>query len=93
MTSKKTSKTDSPLRELPKTKDLPLMTNSKPELTVKSLVLMPKLLILEDKFSNYNSPVLHMKPAETPPKDKLMMPLNLWVTEESDVKKKTTNSY
>lgn len=92
MTSKKTLKTDSPLRELLKTKDLLLMTNSKPELTVKSTDLLPKLPILEDKFSNYNSLVNHTKPAETPLKDKLMMPLHLWVIEELDVKPKTTNS-
>jgi len=93
MISKKTLRTDLPLRELLKTKDLLLMTNSKPELTVKSLVLMPKLLISEDKFSNYNSPAHHTNKAETLLKDKLMMLLNLWVIEELDVKKKITNSY
>jgi len=93
MILKKTLKTDLPLKELLKTKDSPLMMNSKLESMVKSPVLTPKLLILEDKFSNYNSLAHLMKLAETPPKDKLMMLLNLWVTEESDVKKKTTNSY
>jgi hypothetical protein len=93
MILKKTLKTDLPLKELLKTKDLPLMMNSKLELMVKSLVLMAKLLILEDKFSNYNSPAHHTNKAETLLKEILMMLLNLWVIEELDVKKKTTNSY
>jgi len=81
------------LKELLKTKDSPLMMNSKLESMVKLLVLMPKLLILEDKFSNYNSPAHLTNKAETPLKDKLTMLLNLWVIEELDAKKKTTNSY
>jgi hypothetical protein len=93
MISKKTSKTDSPLKEPLKIKDLPLMTNLLPESMVKSPVLMPKLLISEELFSNYNSPVHLMNKAETPPKDKLMMPLNLWLTEELFAKRKITNSY
>lgn len=93
MTSKKTSKTDSPLKEPLKIKDLPLMTNLPPESMVKSPVLMPKLLTSVELFSNYNSPVHLMNKAETPPKDKLMMLVNLWLTEELFAKRKITNSY
>lgn len=82
MILKKTLKTDLLLKELLKDKDSPLMTNLLLELMVKSLVLMPNLLISEDKFSNYNSLAHLMNKAETPLKDKVTMLLNSWLIEE-----------
>lgn len=92
MTLKKTLKTDLLLKELLKDKDLPPMTNLLPELMVKFQVLVPKLLISEELFSNYNSLVHLMKEAETPLKDKVTMLLNLWLTKELYVPLKITNT-
>jgi hypothetical protein len=81
-----------PLKELLKIKDSLLMMNLPPESMVKFLDLVPKLLTLEDKFSNYNLLVPLMNKAETTLKDKLMMLVNLWKIEELYVKKKTVHS-
>merc|ERR1719450_1038243 len=81
MILKKTLKTVLPLKELLKTKDLLLMMNS--EL---------KLLILVDKFSNYNSLAHHTNPAEILLKDKLMMPKPTWLIEDKYVIMKMQSS-
>jgi len=92
MILKKTLKTVLPLKELLKTKDLLLMENSEIELMEKSTNLVLKLLILVDKFSNYNSLAHHTNPAEILLKDKPTMPKPTWLIEDKYVIMKMQSS-
>jgi len=92
MILKKTLKTVLPLKELLKTKDLLLMENSEIELMEKSTNLVLKLLILVDKFSNYNSLAHHTNPAEILLKDKPTMLKPTWLIEDKYVIMKMQSS-